>query len=182
MGEYILTKSLLLFLHIEYILSLQNLDFRLWLKLAVLRTGIILFRYSIGKDNCAIKGCPNTAGQIRRLGKAVNPHPLWKSKVIRAAWLRAISNENCKLSKCTQLCYDHIPGGIGRNWKYTVPVIHLRQNKNIHDVSRKIRKIKCTTDNDIFYWTDHSEDACHSQILGGPMALEVFTRKLWFWN
>jgi hypothetical protein len=71
--------------------------------------------------------------------------------VIRAAWLRAISNANCKLSKCTQLCYDHFLGGIGRNWKYTVPVIHLRQNKNIHDVSRKIRKSKCTTDNDIFY-------------------------------
>ena len=80
MGEYILTKSLLLFLHIEYFLSLQNLDFPLWLKLSVLRTGIILFRYSIGKDNCAIKGCPNTAGQIRRLGKAVKPHPLWKAR------------------------------------------------------------------------------------------------------
>jgi len=94
------------------------------------------------KGYYAITGCSNTAGQIGRFGKAVKLHPLSNSKVIRAVWLRAIRKDNFKPSKCTQLCYDHFPGGISRYWKYTVPVIHLRQNKNIQDVSRKIRKSK----------------------------------------
>jgi hypothetical protein len=62
------------------------------------RTGINLFRYSIGNNYCAIKGCSNTAGQIGRFGKAVKLHLLSKSKVIRADWLHAISKENFNLN------------------------------------------------------------------------------------
>ena len=132
-----------------------------------------LFRYSTGKDYCVIKGCSNTDGQIGRFGKAVKLHPLSKSYLKRAAWLRAINRENFKPAKCIQLCNDNFSGGISRNWKYTVPVIHLRQNKNMQDVSRQIRNSQCTNNNDILYWTDRSEDACHSQI-------RLFTRKIRF--
>jgi hypothetical protein len=31
----------------------------------------------------------------------------------------------------------------------------------VQDVSRKIRKSKCTTDDDMFYLIDHCEDVCH---------------------
>ena len=161
-GRVYINQICAYFLFIYTIFSLsKHMDCRWWLELSVVRTGINLFRYSIGKEYCTIKDCSNTAGQIGRFGKAVKLHPLSKSKAIRADWLHAISKENFTRSRCAQLCYDHFPGGISRNWIYTLPVMRLRQNKNIQDVSRKIRKSKCTTDNAIFYWTDHGEYACH---------------------
>ena len=98
-GRVYINQICAYFLFIYTIFSLsKHMDCRWWLDLSVVRTGIHLFRFSIGNDYCTIKGCSNTAGQIRRFGKAVKLHPLSKSKAIRADWLHAISKENFNIN------------------------------------------------------------------------------------
>ena len=163
-GRVYINQICAYFLFIYTICSLStHMDCRWWLDLSVVRTGINLFRYSIGNNYCAIKGCSNTAGQIGRFGKAVKLHLLSKSKAIRADWLHAISKDNFNWNfqdvlNCATIIFRVELVEIG----YILFQLCIYDRIRIYKIcEEKIRKSECTTDDDMFFWIDNCEDHCH---------------------